>query len=73
MIFKKFYTKLFVIYLGKQFSEVNDVRRELELKEQELQKSKLYIKDLEYAKENFLEFQVQAKVCLINFFEVSIK
>lgn len=50
------------LYSGKQLSEDNALRRELDLKEQELLKAKLYIKDLEYAKENFLEYQEQAKV-----------
>lgn len=50
------------LYPGKQLSEDNALRRELDLKDQELLKAKLYIKDLEYSKENFLEFQEQAKV-----------
>lgn len=37
----------------------------MELKEQALQKAKLYIKELEYAKENILEFQEQAKVTFL--------
>lgn len=43
-------------------ADKNNLERNLELKEQALQKAKLQIKDLEYAKENFLEFQEQAKV-----------
>lgn len=53
---------LLYIFLGKRLCADNSLRRDLELKEQELQKAKLHIKDLEYAKENFLEFQEQAKV-----------
>lgn len=46
----------------KQLSAINESDRELEKKDQALQAAKLRIKELEYAKENFLEFQNQAKV-----------
>lgn len=48
--------------LEKRLSEKNSLERDLELKDQALQKAKLYIKELEYAKENIVEFQEQAKV-----------
>lgn len=43
-------------------SEKNALDREIDKKEQALQIATLRIKELEYAKENFLEFQDQAKV-----------
>lgn len=37
------------------------IERKLEMKEQALQKAQFYIKELEYTKESYLEFQEQAK------------
>ncbi|KAJ8972305.1 hypothetical protein NQ314_000220 [Rhamnusium bicolor] len=53
--------KNLAVELEKQLFEKNAVQRDSEIKEQALQKAKLYIKELEYAKENVLEFQDQAK------------
>lgn len=47
----------------KSLSTKNSIERDLELKEQALQKAQLKIKELEYARESYLEFQQQAKVC----------
>ncbi|KAG5897303.1 hypothetical protein JTB14_011466 [Gonioctena quinquepunctata] len=47
--------------LVKRLSENTALQKEYDLKEQELRKAKLQIKDLEYSKENFMEFQEQAK------------
>lgn len=53
--------KKLVEELGKRINEDNAVQRKLELKEQELLKAKLYIKELEYAKESYREYQDQGK------------
>ncbi|XP_057656026.1 mitotic spindle assembly checkpoint protein MAD1 [Diorhabda carinulata] len=53
--------KKLVEELGKRISEDNAIQRDLELKEQELLKARLYIKELEYAKESYREFQEQGK------------
>lgn len=50
----------------KQLAAINESDRELEKKDQALQAAKLRIKELEYARENYLEFQNQAKVSKIN-------
>ncbi|XP_028154002.1 mitotic spindle assembly checkpoint protein MAD1 isoform X2 [Diabrotica virgifera virgifera] len=47
--------------LGQRISKDNAVQRDLELKEQELLSAKLYIKELEYAKESYGEFQEYSK------------
>nr|CAH7713945.1 unnamed protein product [Callosobruchus chinensis] len=47
--------------LEKRLSEHNASERSLEQKEQALQRARLQIKELEYAKETFLEYQEQAK------------
>ncbi|XP_023016891.2 mitotic arrest-deficient 1 [Leptinotarsa decemlineata] len=47
--------------LAKRLDENTYFQKEYEIKDQELRKAKLHIKDLEYAKENFMEFQEQAK------------
>ncbi|XP_018579293.1 mitotic spindle assembly checkpoint protein MAD1-like [Anoplophora glabripennis] len=47
--------------LEKRLSEKNSLERDLEQKDQALQKAKVYIKELEYAKENIVEFHEQAK------------
>lgn len=52
-------------FLVKSLSTKNSIERDLELKEQALQKAQLKIKELEYARESYLEFQQQAKVCKI--------
>lgn len=49
----------------KSLSTKNSIERDLELKEQALQKAQLKIKELEYARESYLEFQQQAKVSQI--------
>lgn len=38
------------------------------MKKQELHRAQLQIKDLEFAKESYLEFKEQAKVCVDLFF-----
>ncbi|XP_063921477.1 mitotic spindle assembly checkpoint protein MAD1 [Zophobas morio] len=53
--------KKLVLELEKRLTEKSVTERELERKDQALQVALLKIKDLEYAKENFLEFQDQAK------------
>jgi hypothetical protein len=50
------------ILLEKRLAEKNVMERDLEKKDQALQVAVLRIRDLEYAKENYLEFQDQAKV-----------
>ncbi|CAH1126285.1 unnamed protein product [Ceutorhynchus assimilis] len=50
-----------VIELGKELSEKNSIARELELKEVALVKAKNQIRVLENAKEDYMEFQQQAK------------
>ncbi|KAJ8983396.1 hypothetical protein NQ317_010489 [Molorchus minor] len=52
--------KKLAVELEKTFGK-NALDRDLELKEQALQKAKLSIKELEYFKESMLEFQEQAK------------
>ncbi|CAG9834259.1 unnamed protein product [Diabrotica balteata] len=47
--------------LGQRISKDNAVQKDLELKEQELLSAKLYIKELEYAKESYGEFQKSSK------------
>ncbi|CAH0550480.1 unnamed protein product [Brassicogethes aeneus] len=53
--------KKLVADLDKRITEKVNLEKDLELKEQAFQKAKLRIKELEYAKDNFLEFQEQAK------------
>lgn len=43
-------------------SEKNSTERDLELKEQALQKAQLRVKELEFAQESYQEYQQQAKV-----------
>ncbi|CAG9821072.1 unnamed protein product [Phaedon cochleariae] len=47
--------------LRKRLSENTSLQKDFDMKEQELQKANFYIKELEYAKENILEFHEQAK------------
>lgn len=48
--------------LGKQLTEQRTLGRELEIKEQTLQKTKLRLKELEYLNDSYNEFKQQAKV-----------
>lgn len=54
--------KNLVTVLQARLSEINSNEREMDKKDQALQAALLRIKELEYAKENFLESQQQAKV-----------
>ncbi|KAK4884262.1 hypothetical protein RN001_000533 [Aquatica leii] len=47
--------------LGKRLSEKNEVERNLELKEQACQRARLELKELEYVRDNYVEYQQQVK------------
>lgn len=57
--------KLLIFVTGKQLSEKSSVEIELEQKKLELQRTKNQLRLLESAKEDYLEFQQQAKVIFI--------
>lgn len=50
------------IFAEKRLQEKLEIERNLEMKEHALQKAQLYIKELEYAKDTYMEFQELAKV-----------
>lgn len=57
--------KLLIFIIGKQLSEKSSIEIELEEKKLELQRTRNQLRLLESAKEDYLEFQQQAKVILL--------